>query len=608
MSSSFVRALYASVGVSLLTKVATFALNLLLARHVSRDDYGWAFLSLQLYTTLQLFPMKEGFRRAAARCASPRTQAQLIVIGIFVSTVAGVVVGYGMFWPADARPPRIGGGGGLSPKEEDASRRVSFIRAALVLMYVGGIVEAAVTEPLLLLGALRDRYEWKPVAEGGGMMVRSVSLAGLVLLLRLNFILAFAVAHCLGTTVTAGMLISRAREFFRKSGDATTSANYERHLLTMLTSVSTVTKPVESLRIVGIADRDMAWNFLLLAGQKLLLSEGEKMLLKIFFSESTWGVFALVSNFGSLILRLLFAPVEDVAFSFFSALSAGREHAQKGTADRSEEDTLNNRKGADNLNLENSNAEQKIAWRTNNTTKEKSTTASASTSSQQRQHLQKTVLQSLLAVQGSVGLLGLLYGPANAVFALQLLYGRKWSADAETVTSLRLYCGFLFLAALNGILEAYVHAVADPQWIRKNLWFQMGCFVGMSGFVCAMHMSGMWTAAGLLIVANAGVMAARVARCVHFCVERGVSIVHPTVLPLWTAFLGAAALSNFLIVQYGRIAKLEADMAGGGVVAQLKPFLVHVPAVALPLAVGLGATRGHLVNLGRSFQDIRKSV
>lgn len=39
----------------------------------------------------------------------------------------------------------------------------------------------------------------------------------------------------------------------------------------------------------------------------------------LLFNEHHWGVFGLVSNLGSIVLRLLFAPIEEIAYSAFSA-------------------------------------------------------------------------------------------------------------------------------------------------------------------------------------------------------------------------------------------------------------------------------------------------
>ncbi|OLQ14770.1 Protein RFT1-like [Symbiodinium microadriaticum] len=144
---------------------------------------------------------------------------------------------------------------------------------------------------------------------------------------------------------------------------------------------------------------------------KLALTEGEKMLLLVLFTERDWGVFGLVSNLGSIVLRLLFAPIEEIAYSVFSAGDA------KNTRDT-----------------------------------------------------QTTMLRALLLLQGGVGWLGLCYGPHFAALAVRLLYGQSW-ADSEAPSVLAAYCVFLFCSAANGILEAFMYSQCPPEWVRQcNFW------------------------------------------------------------------------------------------------------------------------------------------
>lgn len=51
------------------------------------------------------------------------------------------------------------------------------------------------------------------------------------------------------------------------------------------------------------------------------------------------------------------------------------------------------------------------------------------------------------------------FGPAYTYAALRLAYGERWSETAAPV-ALGAYCPLILLLALNGILEAFVHAVA----------------------------------------------------------------------------------------------------------------------------------------------------
>lgn len=53
------------------------------------------------------------------------------------------------------------------------------------------------------------------------------------------------------------------------------------------------------------------------------------------------------------------------------------------------------------------------------------------------------------------------FGPAYCQLALRLGYGPRWAATGAPA-ALAAYCPYILLLAVNGILEAFVHAVAAP--------------------------------------------------------------------------------------------------------------------------------------------------
>ena len=54
------------------------------------------------------------------------------------------------------------------------------------------------------------------------------------------------------------------------------------------------------------------------------------------------------------------------------------------------------------------------------------------------------------------------FGPAYTYMLLRLLYGLRWS-ETEAPRALATYCVYILLLAVNGILEAFVHAVAESR-------------------------------------------------------------------------------------------------------------------------------------------------
>ena len=60
------------------------------------------------------------------------------------------------------------------------------------------------------------------------------------------------------------------------------------------------------------------------------------------------------------------------------------------------------------------------------------------------------------------GLLAAAFGPAYTYMLLRLVYGQRWS-ETEAPQALAAYCLYILLLAVNGIFEAFVHAVADSR-------------------------------------------------------------------------------------------------------------------------------------------------
>ena len=60
------------------------------------------------------------------------------------------------------------------------------------------------------------------------------------------------------------------------------------------------------------------------------------------------------------------------------------------------------------------------------------------------------------------GLLAVSFGPAYTYMLLRLMYGLRWS-ETEAPRALAAYCLYILLLAFNGILEAFVHAVAESR-------------------------------------------------------------------------------------------------------------------------------------------------
>ncbi|DBB08105.1 TPA: hypothetical protein ACH3X3_008301 [Trebouxia sp. C0006] len=156
----------------------------------------------------------------------------------------------------------------------------------------------------------------------------------------------------------------------------------------------------------------LCWRFLLQAIVHLAQTEGSRMVMALCQSSYNQGVYGLVTNLGSLVVRTIFFPVEEAAFRAFSRPSGKDVEADK---------------------------KQKIQ-----------------------------ILAILVRISGLTGLLAAAFGPSYTYVLLRLMYGQKWSST-EAPAALACYCGYITLLALNGCTEAYVNAVADAR-SEHHLW------------------------------------------------------------------------------------------------------------------------------------------
>lgn len=139
------------------------------------------------------------------------------------------------------------------------------------------------------------------------------------------------------------------------------------------------------------------------------------------YSARATGVYGEVQNLASVVVRLVFWPVENAAFRSFS---------DTGTGETEE------------------------------------------TQAQKHRHLPQ--LQLLLRAVLLAALLACSFGPSYAFAAIHVLLSHSWSStDAPTV--LAAYTAFLLCLAVNGVLEAYIHA----RMSAKELMLSNGLMVAI---------------------------------------------------------------------------------------------------------------------------------
>lgn len=159
---------------------------------------------------------------------------------------------------------------------------------------------------------------------------------------------------------------------------------------------------------------------------KHILTSGDALLIAALTSLPSQGAYALASNYGSLVARILFQPLEESSRSLFGRLLPPQQQRTPSS--------------------------QKVG-----------------PLESERRSLQQATsyLRSLLHFYTLVSLLSVSLGPTIAPFLLRLIAGRRWTSTAAPAV-LAAYCYYIPLLALNGILEAFVSAVATPAQLRQQ--------------------------------------------------------------------------------------------------------------------------------------------
>ena len=376
-----------------------FALNLAAARRLGPEAYGLGAVQFHLLTTTVLFLAREGVRRASLRAgATPGRRA--LVGAAWLCPPAGAAVALALALVVQ----RWRGGGSL--RGDAYARAVAWHGVAAVIELL--------SEPVQLLAQVDLRFKLRMWAETAATTLKCVvtyallvrgaapesvfsaaqlAYAGAVCALYWGFYLGVLGERGLGPPL--GLPGPGPGAQNKGQGGGTQG---------------------QGQRVGGGEGGGRAWDpellrmcavFSLQSVEKHVLAEGEKLVLAIFQSGYDQGVYGLVSNLGSLVVRIVFQPFEEAAFTAFS-------HSAQGPA-------------------------------------------GASLAGRRRQG---ELLLPLLKGVALVGLLAGALGPSYSYTVLRLAYGDRW-AETDAPAVLTLYSFYVVTLALNGLTEAFVHATAS---------------------------------------------------------------------------------------------------------------------------------------------------
>ncbi|KAJ0298692.1 hypothetical protein COL516b_009777 [Colletotrichum fioriniae] len=440
------------------SRAVTFIANQLLLRFLTARLLGVS-TQLEVYYLSVLFFARESLRVAvqrqetqgnAARHSSnskkddnPKArigrESQAVINLGYLAVLLGLFVTIGLGWLY------------LSSVDSSTAHTPNFL-LALRLYALAAILEL-LSEPCFVLMQTRLRFGTRATAESIATFLRcTVTFATAFWASRAGVefgVLPFAVGQLsYGATLLVVYLSSASRlaradgfSLLPKSLASTSGGGGEDYL------ASYFYRPT-----VSLASSMTAQSLV-----KHVLTQGDTFLVSVLSTPKSQGVYALASNYGGLLARLVLQPIEESSRSYFSRLLSSHD------------------------------AKTKLSPSTKDTAAAAATTAS--------QHLH-TLLKFYILLSSII----VSIGPVAAPPLLSLVAGQRWASEGAGDV-LAVYCYYLPLLALNGVSESFVASVAsEAQVHRQSAW--MGAFSVAFGSAAFFFMRVMDLGAQGLVYAN----------------------------------------------------------------------------------------------------------
>lgn len=400
------------IGLQFTFRASTFLVNLFLVRYISKDVLGVVNVRLSLLYTTVFLLTSEPFIRAGLSKTEKRCWSQTVNLlwcsfpfGIFWALICGFLWMYVLEQPDPSVIPHY--------------------NTAVVCYSVSAIVEMLCL-PLLVIAQLMMFVEAKAVIEGIALVVQCFLTITLVILVPHWGLVTFSIAQLLYTfTITTLYYGYFTRQLFRRRRDHTFPF---RRFLEFLPS------RLKDKPFVDNEQRGLLLSFAKQSFFKQILTEGEKYVMTLFnvLTFADQGVYTVVSNLGSLVVRIVFLPMEDGLYLFIA------QNLQRGIPIKQQP--------------------------------------------KEQADLTGRVLAAVLRVRVLLGLVIATYGFSYSSLALEVLYGEKFSRGAGPQL-LSWVAFYVLLVSVNGITEGFKNATMSQKQVdrysRVMLCFSLA-FLGSS--------------------------------------------------------------------------------------------------------------------------------
>ncbi|POV96007.1 hypothetical protein PSTT_15903 [Puccinia striiformis] len=414
MSSELIGTGVSLVGLQLVSRLLTFFLNQSLLRLATPETLGTASIQFELLVNTILFFSREGIRTGLSRTQHLFIQGksgdgrrhQQIINTSYIPIPIGIIT---------------------SLLTEQTRTQTNFTRS-LLIYWVSVIIEL-LSEPAYINLTLRGETGRRVRVEGVAVTVKTIGTISVVYLGSYwgydAGLLGFAIGQL---TYSLSLCIGFWSTLFHCSS--------ERNLYPRQVDNSSLSIGLDSW--IHAADYSLCWALTRQSIIKQFLTEGDKLIVSKICPIANQGAYALAMNYGSLVARILFQPIEETSRLYFSKNLSLPSSQSPTTTKETRESTVDH------------------------TSKEESERAKGAID----------LLKNLLKAQIYLGLIFITFGPPYVRIVTRLLLGRrsgylKEGSSSTIVEVLSAYCHLIPLLGLNGIIEGFVQSTALESDLNK---------------------------------------------------------------------------------------------------------------------------------------------
>lgn len=346
--------------------------------------------------------------------------------------------------------------------------KVSFLSSKevhfdVVLMYCSGALLEVMGEPWVNIFQSASMYGPRLKAETMAVFVRSVvtfiAVVGFSLGVR-----GFGYAQIAYGATHFLTLLTFSRSF-EVEGVSCSLSDFLPRLISSCdgdsgkqkrTQISTRVKNV--IKLIDLRTAGVAFTATFSSLLKHLLTEADKISLSLTTSTYNQGIFAVASNYGSLVARLIFLPIEESSRTTFSAMASDLQ-------------------GNSVPPLQKDSSVNSVVSKSSKEGVSILPPVTSAGSDVSRLIAMEDLLVMLLQIVSTLGVFFLIFGPLYSRVVVQLLFSKGYQSE-ESVRTLAAVCVNVIFLALNGVLEAFVQAAAPPSAFKRvNIGFIIGSVV-----------------------------------------------------------------------------------------------------------------------------------